>query len=65
MPRRPVLLVGDTRGYGEAGVHLNFFLEADKVRFELNPAALRQAGLDVSYLLQQVARTVETREGGR
>jgi hypothetical protein len=62
---RPVLLVGDTRGFGEAGVHLNFFLEADKVRFELNPVALRQAGLGVSYLLQQVARTVETREGGR
>lgn len=62
---RPVLVVGDTRGFGEAGVHLNFFLEADKVRFELNPPALRQAGLQVSYLLQQVARTVEPQEDGR
>lgn len=58
---RPILIVGDTRGYGEAGVHLNFYLEADKVRFELNPGALRQAGLGVSYLLRQVARVVETR----
>jgi hypothetical protein len=62
---QPVLLVGDTDGFGEGGVHLNFFLEADKVRFELNPGALRQAGLGASYLLQQVARPVETRGGAR
>jgi hypothetical protein len=61
----PVLLVGDTEGFGEAGIHLNFFLEADKVRFELNTGALRQTGLGVSYLLQQVARPVETRGGSR
>ena len=55
----PVLLVGDTPGYGEAGVHLNFYLSGGKVRFELNPAALRQAGLGVSYLLQQVATPIQ------
>jgi hypothetical protein len=62
---RPLLLVGDTRGFGETGIHLNFFLEADKVRFELNSGALRQSGLTVSYLLQQVARPIETRGGDR
>ena len=63
--RLPVLTVGDTRGYGEAGVHLNFYLEGDKVRFELNPGALHHASLTASYLLLQVARTVETRGGER
>jgi hypothetical protein len=61
---RPVLLVGDTPGYGEAGVHLNFYLEQGKVRFELNQGALRESGLSASYLLQQVATSVQTR-GGR
>lgn len=61
--RRPVLLVGDTGGFGAAGVHLNFFLDGGKVRFELNESALREAGLKASYLLQQVAVPVETRGG--
>lgn len=62
---KPVLLVGDTDGYAQAGVHLNLFLEQGKVRFELNQEALKEAGLVASYLLQQVAVSVETRGGTR
>jgi hypothetical protein len=59
--KQHVLLVGDTDGFGVAGVHLNFFLDGGKVRFELNEGALRRAGLKVSYLLQQVAVRVESK----
>lgn len=61
----PVLLVGDTPGYGEAGVHLNFVLAEGKVRFELNQGALRQAGLGASYLLLQVATLVDGKRMAR
>jgi hypothetical protein len=62
---KPILIVGDTPGYGESGVHVNFFVADGSVRFEINPAALRSAGLSVSYLLLQVARLVGPTEEGR
>lgn len=54
----PVLTVGDTEGYGEQGVMVNFYLEQDKVRFEINPAAASRAGLKISSQLLKLARIV-------
>lgn len=54
----PVLTVGDTDGYGEQGVMVNFYLEQDKVRFEINPAAANRAGLKISSQLLKLARIV-------
>lgn len=42
---RPVVTVGDTRGFGQRGVMVNFFLEQDRVAWEVNLGALRRAGL--------------------
>ena len=49
---RPVVTVGDTRGFGQRGVMVNFFLEQDRVAWEVNLGALRKGGMvmDPSFL---------------
>jgi hypothetical protein len=55
----PVLTIGDTKGYADQGVVINFTLEGSKVRFEINTEAADKAGLKVSSKLLQLAlRTV-------
>ncbi len=61
---RPVLLVGDSPGLARRGVAINFFLkpdilgEGERLRFEMNPAALAGRGLKVSSQLYEVARVL-------
>lgn len=54
----PVLTVGDTKGYAERGVMVNFFLDQNKVRFEINNEAAGRAGLKISSQLLKLARIV-------
>jgi hypothetical protein len=56
---QPVLTVGDTEGYGQRGVMINFYLEQSRVRFEINLAAARRAGFRISSQLLKLARIVE------
>ncbi len=53
-----VLTIGDTEGYGKQGVIVNFFMEQNKVRFEINSDKARQARLTVSSKLLRLARIV-------
>ncbi|HJT88884.1 MAG TPA: YfiR family protein [Bryobacteraceae bacterium] len=53
-----VLTVGDTPGYCQAGVIINLLVENDRVRFEVNLRAAREAQLDISSKLLNVARQV-------
>ena len=46
-----VLTVGETPEFIPAGGMINFFIEDDKIRFEINPEAARQAGLTISSKL--------------
>jgi len=59
------LLVADVRGAAGQGAHINFFIENNKVRFEINPAAARRAGLKISSKLLRLARIVEPPSGGQ
>ncbi|OGS91456.1 MAG: hypothetical protein A2Z95_09200 [Gallionellales bacterium GWA2_60_18] len=59
----PVLTVGDSDGYAERGVMVNFYLEGNKVRFEINREAATRAQLLISSQLLKLARIV-TRGGG-
>ena len=59
--RTGVLTVGDTPGFGEAGVAVNFYRDGSKVRFELRPSALKRAGIQPSYKLLSLARVVGER----
>ena len=61
----PVLTVGDTAGYAERGVMVNFYPEDNRVRFEINRAAAARAGLVISSQLLRLARVVDETGGGR
>jgi len=54
------LTVGDTEGYAQRGVMINFFHENGKIRFEINLDAVRRAGLKVSSKLLFLARIVDS-----
>jgi hypothetical protein len=55
---KPILTISDTNGFGEKGVLINFFIEQDKIRFEINKNAVQKSGLQVSYLLLNVAKII-------
>ena len=61
---RPVLLVGDTPGLAGRGVAINFFLKPDilgegqRLRFAIDPRALKGRGLKVSARLYDVAEVL-------
>ena len=48
----PVLLVGETPAFAERGGVMNFFVEENKVRFEINPLAAERAQLKISAKLR-------------
>lgn len=54
-----VLTIGDTEGFAQQGVIINFYLEDEKVRFEINIEAAKHAGIQISSNLLKLARIVE------
>jgi hypothetical protein len=54
-----VLVVGDGPQFAARGAHLNFYVEADRVRFEANVRAIRRDPVHVSSKLLRLARLVE------
>lgn len=54
-----VLTVSNHLGAARRGVHVNFVVEGDHVRLEVNLAAARRSGLEISAKLLRVARVVE------
>jgi hypothetical protein len=59
----PVLTIGDSDGYAEQGVMVNFYLEENKVRFEINREAAARARLGISSQLLKLARIVRQAGG--
>jgi hypothetical protein len=55
---KPILTVGDTSGFASAGVIINFFMEREFVRFEINLDAARETGLKFSSKLLKLGRNV-------
>lgn len=60
-----VLTVGDTPGYAEQGVMVNFYLEENKVRFEINRAASARGGFRIGSQLLRLGRIVAEQGGGK
>jgi hypothetical protein len=58
-----VLTLGDSNGYAARGVMVNFYLEQNRVRFEINQAAALGGGFKISSQLLKLARIVESAEG--
>lgn len=60
-----VLTVGDTTGFAAMGGIINFVLDDNRVRFEINLEAAEQAHLKLSARLLTVAKVVLSDEGNR
>lgn len=59
----PILTLSDTEGFGEKGVHFNFFQKNHGIRFEINPDALRRASLTANPRILFLGKIVKsTRE---
>lgn len=54
------LTVSEINGFASQGGIINFISERNKVRFEINPDAARQTGLNVSSELLKLARLVHS-----
>jgi hypothetical protein len=54
-----ILIIGDCEGYAEIGVHINFYIEENKVKFEINESAIRNSEFFISYRLLNIAKIIE------
>jgi hypothetical protein len=59
----PVLTIGETPGFARSGGIINLILEDNKVRFEVNVQAAKEADLNISSRLLALARIVPPPEG--
>lgn len=57
----PMLLVGESRTAWDRGVHINFVVDENRVKFDVNPDAASRVGLTVSSKLLRVARNIAGR----
>lgn len=55
----PTLTVGDTAGFSQRGVIINFYAHAETYRFEVNQQAADQLGFKLSARLLKLARITE------
>jgi hypothetical protein len=55
----PILTVGETPGFADRGGVIRFVLEDNRVRFEVNVLAARQADLTISSRLLTLARIIQ------
>jgi hypothetical protein len=58
MRGRSVLTIGESEFFCKQGGVINFLLEGEKIRFEINMDQAEAAGLKVSAQLQKLAKTV-------
>jgi hypothetical protein len=54
-----VLIISGTTDFSKEGVHINFYIEDEKLKFEINEKSLASAGFKVSYLLLQNTRRIQ------
>jgi len=55
-----ILTVGETDNFSQQGGAINFVMQSEKVRFEINVGAAEKAGLKISSKLLNVAKIVQT-----
>jgi hypothetical protein len=55
-----VLIVGESKGFAGQGGGVNFFIESNKVRFEINLESAKQHQLKISSKLLALAKIVES-----
>jgi len=61
----PILTIGDTPGFAQRGGIINFVVEDNRVRFEINADAAKQANINISSRLLSLAIPVHGTPDGR
>lgn len=56
---KPTLSVGEIDGFTSHGGIINFFLQGNRVRFEINPAAAQREGIRISSQLLSLGKISE------
>lgn len=59
LENRPVLTVGETEGFAGMGGMLNFFIEGNRLDYEINTAASDRAGLEFETRIIETGKHVE------
>jgi hypothetical protein len=59
---KPVLTVGDTRGFAQKGVIINLYIHRNSVKFEINYEASKKASLKMHSQLCVIGRVVKTKK---
>ncbi len=54
----PILTIGDSPNFARRGGIINFILVDDKVRFEINVEAAKQANINISSRLLSLAKII-------
>ena len=57
---KPILTVGDTQSFAERGVMVNFYIENNKIRFEINMEAAKMSGLKISANLLKMGKIIQS-----
>ena len=60
---KPVLTIGDTGGFAQAGIMMNLDSESEKLIFEINVETIRNSGLKIDSLLLNYAARKYSEEG--
>lgn len=60
----PILTIADTEGFAELGGILNFQIDDDRVKFEINVRSSQLAGLQINARLLELATIVDDNLGG-
>lgn len=55
---KPILTISDTEGFAKQGVLINYYIEDNKIRFEINETAVKKSGLYISFRLMQTGRII-------
>jgi len=55
---KPILTIGDTKGYGDMGVILNLFKRKNRVNFTLSKESAKNSNLYISYLLNNLSEII-------
>lgn len=55
---RSTMIIGESKGFVQAGGHLNFFIAGGKIRFEVSPSKLKRAHIKMSSKVLRMGRTV-------
>jgi hypothetical protein len=56
---RPVVTVGESPSFARSGGTINFVVQDDKLRFEINMTAAERSGVKISAQLQKLAAAVQ------